>query len=95
MVIGVLDIKLALPESRSLKDKRRIVNSLRDRLRHGFNVSVAEVDEQDLWQIANLAVAQVSNDARYVRGSLEKVLTVVRQLRGAQLSDYTIEVFHP
>lgn len=77
-----------------MKDKRRIVSSLKDRLRHRHNVSVAEVDQQDLWQVANVAVAQVSADARYVRGSLEQVVKVVSQFRGAQLTSYTIEVFH-
>jgi len=94
VVVGVLDIKLALLESRSLKDKRRIINGIKDRLRHRFNVSVAEVDQQDLRQVANLAIAQVSADARYVRGSLEQVVNVLRRFRDAQLTDYTIEVLH-
>ena len=94
VVVGVLEIRLALRESRSLKDKRHILQSLKDRLRHDFNVSVAEVDGQELLQSGTLAVAQVSSDSRYVRGSLEKVLQVVRRCRDAQLTDYDIEILH-
>jgi len=94
VVIGILDIKLAVRQARSLKDKRRIVNSLKDRLRGNFNVSVAEVDGQDLVQSAILAVVQVSGDARYVRGTLERVVQVVRRLRDAELADYHIEIIH-
>ncbi|MBS3764176.1 MAG: DUF503 domain-containing protein [Candidatus Brocadiia bacterium] len=94
MVVGILDIKLALRQCRSLKNKRRILNSLKDRLCNKHNVSVSEVDKQDFCQTAHVAVAQVSSDARYVRGSLEKVVKMVRKFRGAQLTDYSIEVFH-
>ena len=95
MVVGILDVKLALRGARSLKDKRSLLNSIRDRLRNKFNVSVAEVANQDMVQAAELAVAQVSSDARYVRGSLEKVLKRIQQSRGAQLTDYSIEVMYP
>lgn len=95
MIVGILEVRLTLRECRSLKDKRRVVRSLKDRLRNRFNVSVAEVDGQDMWQSATLAVAQVSSDARYVRGSLEQVLKVVRQCRDAQLADYDIDIVHP
>jgi hypothetical protein len=94
MVIGVLDVRLALRGSRSLKDKRRVVNSLKDRVRNKWNVSVAEVDSQDMLQVAELGIAQVSGDARYVRASLEKVAQMIRRFRPAQLTDYRIEVFH-
>ena len=93
-MVGVLDVKLALPEARSLKDKRRVISSLKDRLRHAFNVSVAEVSDQDMWRSARLGVCQVSSDARYVRGSLEKVARAIREFRGALLTDYSIELFH-
>jgi len=90
----LLEIRLALRESFSLKDKRRILRSLKDRLRHDFNVSVAEVDGLDMVQSGTLAVAQVSTDSRYVRGSLEKVLEVVKREREAQLTHYDIEILH-
>ena len=92
MVVGVLEIRLALRQSRSLKDKRRVIRSLRDRLRRSFNVSVAEVGALDMLQSAVLAVVQVSADSRYVRGALEQALKVVRQCRDAQLTHYSIEL---
>ena len=94
MVIGVLEIKLAVRHARSLKDKRRVVNSLKDRLSNRFNVSIAEVDSQDLRQVSDLGVVQVSSDARYARGSLNSVVDAVRSFRGAELTDYRIEIFH-
>ena len=91
-MVGVLEIRLALRQSRSLKDKRRVIRSLRDRLRRSFNVSVAEVGALDMLQSAVLAVVQVSADSRYVRGALEQALKVVRQCRDAQLTQYRIEL---
>ena len=60
--IGVLTLELRLESSHSLKEKRHVVASLNDRLRHKFNVSVAEIDHQDLWQRATLAAVTVASD---------------------------------
>lgn len=94
MVVGILEVRLLLRQCRSLKDKRHVLSSVKDRLRNGFNVSVAEVDGQDLRQSAVLAVAQVSSDARYVRGSLERALGVFRQCRDAEVAGHSIELIH-
>lgn len=94
MVVGVLDITVVIREARSLKDKRRIINSLKDRVGNKFNVSIAEVDKQNMCQAACLGVTNVSSDARYVRSSLEKVAAMVRSVKGVQVSDYHIEIFH-
>jgi uncharacterized protein YlxP (DUF503 family) len=94
VVVGILEVRITLRQCRSLKDKRHVVGSLKDRLRHGFNVSVAEVEGQDLHQSATLAIVQVSSDARYVRGTLERVLNMIRQRRDAQLADHRIELMH-
>ncbi|MHC4480229.1 MAG: DUF503 domain-containing protein, partial [Planctomycetota bacterium] len=85
MVVGTVEIRLRLCDARTLKDKRRTLVSLKDRLRKGFNVSVAEVDGQDFIQSAVLAVTQVGNDSRYINGTLDKVVDVVRKLPAAQL----------
>lgn len=71
MIVGVMAWELALAGCQSLKDKRRIVKSLKDRLHQRFNVSAAEVDFQDAWQRAALAVSVVSPDRRHA----EEVLT--------------------
>ncbi len=70
MVVGLLTLELRLEHSHSLKDKRQVVKSLKDRLRGKFNVSVAEIEAQELWQRAVLAVATVSAD----QGHAEQVM---------------------
>lgn len=78
MVVGVLTIELFIAESQSLKDKRQVLHSLKDRLRGKFNVSVAEVDAQDLWQKAVLGLACVANESSHVNQVLEQALNVMR-----------------
>ena len=80
MIVGVRSWELHLPACQSLKDKRRIVKSLKDRLHQKFGVSAAEVDHQDLWQRALIAAAVVSGDARHA----EEVLTACDRLVQAE-----------
>jgi uncharacterized protein YlxP (DUF503 family) len=89
--IGVLTLEIVLQNSHSLKDKRHVVKSLQDRLRGKFNVAVAEIDYQDLWQRAVVAAVTVSSD----RGHAEKVLQSVEDeaaaLLGSELAHTTVE----
>jgi uncharacterized protein YlxP (DUF503 family) len=90
---GVCRIKLRLPENLSLKGKRRVVKSMRTRVRSKFNVSVAEVDDQNLWQLATLGICCVSNDKRYVNEVLSKVVDFVANGRfEVEMLDYEIEI---
>jgi hypothetical protein len=73
MQVATLTIRLRIPGSHSLKEKRKIVNGIKDRLRHRFNISIAEVDDNDLWQQATLGVAIVSNQRRFVESVLDQV----------------------
>jgi uncharacterized protein YlxP (DUF503 family) len=91
MIVGTVQIRLRLQDARTLKDKRRVILALKDRLRNGFNVSVAEVDGQDNAQSAVLAVVQVGTDTRYINGTLDRVVQAVRKLPAVQLVDYRIE----
>jgi uncharacterized protein YlxP (DUF503 family) len=91
MIVGLLRVRLHLQDARSLKDKRRIVRSLKDRLRHDFNVSVSEVEGQEQRAVAVLGIAQVGSDTRYINGALDKALNVVRSTPGAFLIDHDIE----
>ena len=93
MFIGVCTIEMHIPESGSLKTKRHSLKSLKDRIRTKFNVSVAEVDHNDLWQRASLAVAAVSNDKSYLNQTLDHVLDMVRSVPEVSLLDYHIEIF--
>ena len=88
MTVGVLTLDLAIYDSHSLKDKRRAVKSVKDRLANRFNVSVAEVDRLDSRQHAVLGVAMVSNDPVHVHGCLDKIVDYVRADRAVSLIDY-------
>ena len=78
VVVGLCTIELFLNDSQSLKDKRQILSSLKDRLRQKFNLSVAEVDGQDLWQKAVLAFVCVANDGRYVNQVLDQAQNMIK-----------------
>ncbi len=73
MVIGVLSLELFLPACRSLKDKRRILLSFKTRVRGRFNVAVAEVDFQDVWQRALMSVVTLSSDRKLVDQTLQRI----------------------
>ncbi len=92
MVVGTLRLSLLLRGSHSLKDKRRVVRGLKDRIRARFNVSIAEVDSQDSHQRAEIGVAMVSNDAVHVTTVFNKLVDLVRFVRGAELLDYDVEI---
>lgn len=77
MNAGICKIKLHLSESRSLKDKRRTVKSIISRLRNQYNISIAEVDDQDLWQLVTLGIACVSNNNQHVDEMLSKVISFI------------------
>lgn len=93
MVIGVLQIELEIPEAQSLKDKRRVIKSLKDRLANVYNISIAEVGALDAHQRSIIAIAMVSNDKRYTEGALSKIMDVVRSVPQANLLDYKIELW--
>jgi len=92
VVIGVLRLTLHLPESGSLKGKRRILRSIKDRLRSQFNVSVAEVDYQNLWQKAEIAVALAATDREYADKVLQTILNKVESWRLAEIIDVQVEI---
>ena len=93
MRVGVLRIELFVPGARSLKAKRQVIRSLKDRLRNKFNVSVSEVDYQDKWQRATLGIAMVGTDGKYVAGALENAVKFVRGEPGVELAYHEIESF--
>ena len=81
MVIGVLEITVHLPEAHSLKDKRQIIKSLMARVRNQFEVAIAEVDENDRWQIAKLGVSCVSNSSKHADEVLAHVRRFIEETR--------------
>lgn len=95
MTVGTCRLTLRLAENHSLKGKRQVVRSLTSRLRNRFNIAIAEIDDNDRWQIATLGIACISNSERHVHEILSEVLAFVERERlDAEVLDYEVEVFH-
>ncbi|HOZ46724.1 MAG TPA: DUF503 domain-containing protein [Candidatus Hydrogenedentes bacterium] len=92
MTIGLLHLDLRIPGSRSLKEKRRVIKSLKQVMHNRFNCSVAEVDCQDVWSRARLAVCVVSGDSRHANEQLNEIARFAGMKGGAELIDYSIEM---
>jgi len=89
--IGVLTLELRMEHAHSLKEKRHIVQGLKDRLRHKFNVAVAEIEHQDVWQRATVAAVTVSSDHTRAEQVLHAVENEAASLLGAMLVEATVE----
>jgi len=94
MNVGVCRIELRLPENESLKGKRQVVKSIIARLQNKYNVSVAEIDNQELWQIATLGIACVSNHRRHADETLSSVVRfVVQSYPNLEIVNSEMEIF--
>lgn len=85
-------VELHFPEVDSLKGKRHVLKGLKEKVKNRFNVSVAEVDHEDLWQRATLAVACVANDARFANEVVSKVVNLIESLSDGAVIDVRVEV---
>ena len=92
MTVGVLQLELNIGDAMSLKDKRRVVLSLKDRIAHAHNVSIAEVGALDEHRRTIIGVAMVANDQAYVEGGLSKLVDFVKSVPSVDLIDYRIEL---
>ena len=92
MQVGLLQLRILVPDAMSLKDKRRAVKSLKDRIAHRFNVSIAEVGLLDSLRQSELGVALVTNDSTFAESCLSKIVNLVRATVKLELLDYYIEV---
>jgi hypothetical protein len=92
LVIGLLTLELHFPGARSLKDKRQALRSLEQRIRNRFNVAVAEVEHQDLWQRARLAVVSVNTDHVHLEQTLDSVAGEAGRARDIALLDTNVEI---
>lgn len=91
MFIGLLNLRLHFPESESLKDRRAILRKTMHRLRTDHNISIAEVDCEDKWQAATLAVVAVSDSRAPIEGIHRRILDDLETAADLQLSDYSTE----
>lgn len=92
MPVGLLTLDIHIPDARSLKDKRQVLRSLKDRLRGQFNVAVAELDHQELWQRALVGVVSLSADAARLEQSLHAVCDEAERLLGRDLVGHEFEI---
>ncbi|HEY3347170.1 MAG TPA: DUF503 domain-containing protein [Nitrospirota bacterium] len=92
MFVGILTVELHIPEAGSLKGKRSVVKGLKDRIRSKFNVSVAEVGDNDLWQRTTIGISCVSSEKKHAGEMLDHVLDLIRSNTSAELIDYQIEI---
>jgi len=92
MHVGTIKVYFYILSARSLKEKRQVVRSIKDKLRSRFNVSVAEIGSQDTWQTGELGAAIVGNDHAYVNGILEKVKEFLERNPAIRIIDHEIEV---
>jgi uncharacterized protein YlxP (DUF503 family) len=92
MVIGVCKLDLRIPENHSLKEKRHVLRKLIDRVRARFNVAIAEVGDNDLWQRAEMGFCAVGNDRRHINSSLDKVVYFIEQMNLVEMVRTEIEI---
>jgi uncharacterized protein YlxP (DUF503 family) len=92
MPIGLLTLEIHIPDARSLKDKRQVLRSLKDRLRARFNVAVAELEYHETWQRAQVGIVSLSNDATHLEQSLRAVFDEAEQLLGRELVSHELEL---
>lgn len=91
MIVAVMTVELYLLGSTSLKDKRAVLRRLKDRLGNKFNISIAEVDHQDKWQRAQLGIAQVGSDYKYLEKSMNTIFTIIDNDIEVEVVDHLIE----
>ena len=95
MPVGTLTLEISIPLAQSLKDRRQVVRSLKDKLRHGFNLSVAELDEAIVWNRATIGIACISGSANYLTGQLETIDAAAQRIiagLGAEITDSYAEI---
>ena len=95
MPVATLTLELRIEHAQSLKDRRQVVRSLKDKLRHTFNVSVAELDAAELWNVATVGIAAISGSRDYLRGQMEQVERAATRILndlGATVEDSYCEI---
>ena len=92
MPVGLLTLELHLAEAQSLKDKRQVLRSLKERLRANYNVAVAELDFEDTWQRSVIGVVTLSNEEQHVEEALQKVLAEADRILGPLLISHAVDL---
>ena len=92
MVIGICQLDLLIRETHSLKGKRRIVKQIIGRVKNKFNVSIAEVGDQDLWQRSQIGFCLVGNERRFINSALDKIVDFIETINSAEITNADMEI---
>ncbi|MGD2279098.1 MAG: DUF503 domain-containing protein [Candidatus Omnitrophota bacterium] len=92
MNVGILQVELLISDGNSLKDKRRVLNRIKDRVKKSFNASIAEIGHMDKWRRAVLGVAVISNGKKNLSAHLDNIMNFIGGDRRVTIIDYTVEV---
>ena len=91
LIIGLMTVDLFLPASGSLKEKRMVIKAIKDKIRHKFNVSIAEVDFLDKWQRARLAVVQVGNSYSFIEKNMTAIFSLIEANGICEIVEHNLE----
>ena len=92
MHVGCCSIKFYLHGNQSLKGKRQVVRTIKDRLKNKFNASVAEIGDQDIWQTLHMGIVAVNSDPKYLEGQMNKVVNVIEKMHLAEITDCQTQI---
>ena len=95
MPIAKLIVEISIPHAQSIKDRRQVLRSLKDKLRHGFNISIAELDDANLWNRATLGLVAISGSSAYLSGQMREIDDALNRLcntLGAEIADSWVEI---
>ena len=95
MPIAKLTVEISIPQAQSIKDRRQVLRSIKDKLRHGFNVSVAELDDANLWNRVTLGIVAISSSSAYLTGQMKELDDAIHRLAnqlGAEIVDSWVEI---
>lgn len=91
VIIGLLTLDIYVPYCNSLKEKRIVVKSLKDKIRKKYNVSISEIDFHDKWQRVRLGIAQVGNDYNFIEKNMNAIFTMIESNGKAEIVDHNFE----
>ena len=95
MPVARITLEIEIPHAQSLKDRRQVLRSMKDKLRHGFNLSIAEMDDGVVWNRATLGIAAISSSNNYLSGQLEQIDRAAHRIAtnlGAEITDSFAEI---
>jgi hypothetical protein len=94
MIVGICHLDVIIPENHSLKGKRQVIKKIIDRVRNRFNISIAEVGDNELWQRSQLGISLVGNDRRFVNSYLDRVVNFIEAMNIVDIAHSELEILN-